>query len=339
MSGTVREVGMPDAAPPQHTMSPEGAARLAALTPEQLQPPQKAADEPKVVKDADGNVANLENGTYEPAPKPDGQAERTTPAPEVDVSIIPELAVSAPYQEAAQLYREDVAAIAAEYPALKSEAAALFEYIGTAAAAELAKASSDGAAQQGQTIGPDLRNPDQCRQVLRMKYGESMANTLMDQAAKEFARLPESVRRWIDADVDGTGNRIGNHPALVEGLALRAFARLSPEAAQRDLDQIRASKGYQAGDKLSVAKARMLQIVISRAQGSQPSAPAPRGKAFGTRGDDVAAGQGSQAAAALRAELKAMSDTKSDLFSSDGAKRKRAVARRQEIVSQLGGNA
>jgi hypothetical protein len=74
------------------------------------------------------------------------------------------------------------------------------------------------------------------------------------------------VREWIDRDVDGTGRRIGNHPDLVVGLALRAFAQLSPEAAQRDLDQIRKSPAYAQGDKLAVAKARMLNIVLAQGQ-------------------------------------------------------------------------
>jgi hypothetical protein len=268
MAGSIREVGAPEVTPPQHTMSEVGAARLAALSPADKQLPTEEGPEqqPNVVRDAEGNVADLTTDELTLAPKPDGQAERTTPASEVDVSIIPELPVSAPYQEEMQAYRGDVAQIAAEYPGLKSEAAVLFEYIGTAAAAELAKATADGDWQQGQTVGPDLRNPDQCRQVLRMRFGESMADGLMDQAAKEFAKLPENVRGWIDADMDGTGRRIGNHPDLVVGLALRAFAQLSPAAAQKELAMVRHSPAYLQGDKLQIAKAHMLQIVVGHAQ-------------------------------------------------------------------------
>jgi hypothetical protein len=251
-----------------HTMSAEGAARLAALAPDQKQIPSEStepAQEPTpVVKDADGGEANVATGEYKAPDKP-------RPPVEVDLEAIPQLAVSDVFRPEAEAYREDVAAIATEYPSLKNEASVLYEYIGSAAAAELAKATTDSDWQQGQAVGPDLRNPDQCRQVLRMRFGESMADGLMDQAAKEFAKLPESVRGWIDADVDGTGRRIGNHPDLVVGLALRAFAQLSPEAAQKELAMVRQSTSYAQGDKLQVAKARMLQIVVGNAQAKTDS--------------------------------------------------------------------
>lgn len=129
-------------------------------------------------------------------------------------------------------------------------------------------------------------------------------------------------------------------------LAFRSFARLSPEAAEKEMGRLRSSESFLTGDKLTLDKVRALAFVIAGKRPEAPSAPQPnRGivykkesQAFGTRGGDPAhPGQGTQAAAALRAELNKLQAKDSDLFSSDGQKRKRAIARRQEINAQLEG--
>jgi hypothetical protein len=166
-----------------------------------------------------------------------------------------------------------------------------------------------------------------------------MTDAVIQAAAREFNALPESVQNWIDAP-DEFGARLGNNEDVVIALALRPFARLSPEAASRELERIRSGPAYAKGDPIAVAKARMLNLVIA-GKSTEPKAPTapPQPRAFGTRGgDDVQARVGAKSAAELRAELKALQDPKSELFSSDGPKRKRAIARRQEIQAQLGGS-
>ena len=101
------------------------------------------------------------------------------------------------------------------------------------------------------------------------------------------------------------------------------------------------------GDKLTLDKVRALAFVIAGKKPEPQSAPQPnrgivypKDRAYGTRGGDPSyPTQGTQAAAALRAELQAIQSPKSDLFSSDGQKRKRATARRQEINAHLEGKA
>jgi hypothetical protein len=333
-----RETAPPESvvAAPTHTMSETGSARLAALSPaereggtvEDLRPPVEKVDE----------VAPAEE-----TPPSDPQSERVTPRPEVDASGIPPLAVSDRYRADAEGYRADAALIAREHNIPVGEVSAIYEFVGSAVAAELATAASD-ATSFGQVPGADLANPDACRQVLRTKYGD-MANALMDTAAREFASLPADVRAWIDHD-HGDGRKLGNSPALVEGLALRPFARLSHEAAQAELNRIRNSKEYTAGDRLAVSKARMLSIVLSRPAAASAPQPGTRGivypkpgNTWGSR-DAALPTQGTDAAKALRAELTALSkslyDQKGEL-SRNPEKRKRAVARRAEIQTQLGG--
>jgi hypothetical protein len=326
MAGEIREVSAPETAAPGQEVS------------------QHRTEPQTTITDADGNTASLEDGSLQMAPQ-QGSEKAAEAALEVDVSKIPELPVSAAFQEDMQAYRTDVAAIVAAEPSIGAgEAAALFEFAGLAAAAEAATAASDGDWQQGQTVGADIANPDATRQILRSKYG-SMADALLAQAVKEAAALPPSVRAWLDRDM-GFGRRLGNSVPIVEALALRQFARQTPDAAKRELDQIRASKSYQDGDKLSIAKARILQIVIGRAQ-PQPSVDAPQSnrgvfpkRAESSRGDDdVHVGPTHQTRDELRRELAALNRLGSDLHSPDGQRRKRAVARRADIIAQLGGPA
>lgn len=253
MAGEVREVAMPGStATPEHTMSPEGAARLAALSPEQLVAQELA---PPAKTDPEQAEA------LKPEDQPDPQAERVTPRQEVDVTSIEPLAVSDGYRADAEGYRQDAATIAREHNIPASEMSALYEFVGSAAAAELASAATDASSFQGQTPGPDLANPDACRQIIRTKYG-AMGDALMEAARKEFHALPKDVQAWLEHD-HGDGRKLANHPALVAGLALRPFARLSQDAARAELDRIRQSADYVQGNPLAVQKARMLNIVLA----------------------------------------------------------------------------
>ena len=91
----------------------------------------------------------------------------------------------------------------------------------------------------------------------------------MSAAKAEYDKLPAKVQAWIDQD-HGNGHRLGNHPDVVLGLALRPFARLSVDAAAKELATIRKSAAYQNGDKLAVAKTNMLQLVTNRTPQGTP---------------------------------------------------------------------
>lgn len=347
MTTEARGVSAPDSVTaPTHVMSAEGAARLAALSPDQRQiPTEEPQASTRILDPAELDDQGVTGDKQQESEAPtDPQAERVAPRPEVDTSAIEPLAVSDAYRADAEDYRQDAALIAREHNIPAGEMGALYQFIGTAAAAELANASESATSYQGQVPGPNLADPDACRQTLRTKYG-AMADTLMEAARREFHALPQDVQAWLEHH-GGDNRKLANHPALIEALGLRPFARLTPDAARAELDRIRQSTDWIQGNPLAVAKVKMLGFVIAGKRPAAPRAPQPnRGivyrkeTPFGTRGGDaVHPGQGTQAAAALRAELATLQAKGSDLFSSDGPKRKRAIARRQEIHAQLEGS-
>jgi len=129
---------------------------------------------------------------------------------------------------------------------------------------------------------------------------------------------------------------VANNPNVVVGLALRAYAQMSPERARAELVQIRSGKDYGTKtDPLERDKLHLLGIIAAR--GQQPETP--QSKAYGTTGQDAPPTQGTAASKALREELARLNAPGSDLWSSDAVRRKRAVARRQELQQQLGGQA
>ncbi len=218
----------------------------------------------------------------------------------------------------------------------------LLQFAGSAAAADYATSETDAVLDQGQQPGPSMRSNDETRQRIMTKFG-SLGEAVIRAAAREFNALPESVRNWIDAP-DEYGARLGNNENVVLALALRPFARLSPDAARAELERIRSGAAYAGGAPVAVAKARMLSLVIASAQPQAPTAqPTPERRAFGTRGGDPAFPTGgTQAAAALRKELDGLSrglmDPKHE-FASNPKKRRAAIQRRQDINTQLAGGA
>ena len=163
----------------------------------------------------------------------------------------------------------------------------LLQFAGSAAAADYATSETDAVLDQGQQPGPSMRSNDETRQRIMTKFG-SLGEAVIRAAAREFNALPESVRNWIDAP-DEYGARLGNNENVVLALALRPFARLSPDAARAELERIRSGAAYAGGAPVAVAKARMLSLVIASAQPQAPTAqPTPERRAFGTRGGDPA---------------------------------------------------
>jgi hypothetical protein len=235
--------------------------------------------------------------------------------------------------------REDVARVVADHPGIDaSEASALYQFAGHMAAELVAADEDGGLLTTGQYAGPSLRNPEETQARLLQRYGPTACSAIRAAAAKEFNSLPEAVRDWIDAPNEH-GDRLGNHIGVVVALALRQYARLSPEAARKEIDAIKAEPGYWRGDRLAIDKVRLLASIAARPSGRTQSAASPQPRALGTRGgDDVHVGPTHQTRDELRRELAALNQLGSDLHSSDGQRRKRAVARRQDIVKQLRGN-
>lgn len=320
MTESIREVSAPGStAEPEHVMSETGATRLAALTPDQLALP---------VEDAPAAEGNDDS---------DPQAERTTPRPEVDASAIEPLVVSDRYREVAETYRTDVARLSAEANIPAGEASAFFQMAGGIAAEMQATDEDNATLSAGQTPGPSMRNTDETHSRLRSRYGD-MYPAVVRQAQQEYNALPAQARDYLNKPNE-YGDRLENHVAVVIALAFRGFSRLSPEAAEQEMGRLRSSREFVTGDRLTLDKVRALAHVIAGKR-ETPATPQTRGRGivFPTGGSEpVNPSQGSQAAKALRAELNKLQAKDSDLYSSDGVKRKRAVARRAAIQSQLGG--
>jgi hypothetical protein len=182
---------------------------------------------------------------------------------------VPELLVSDALRPIAEEYRQDVVNIASDYPALKEEAAVLFEFIGTAAARDYDVDAHDGVLVNGQTPGAQLWNEARCRAQLSTRYDQSQADSMIKAASDEWQRLPDKVKAYLDADM-GAGARLGNHPAVVAGLALRKYAQLSPERGRAELAQRREGKGYGQGGALEKDILHILGIIAARGQSAQP---------------------------------------------------------------------
>ena len=86
---------------------------------------------------------------------------------------------------------------------------------------------------------------------------------------------------------------------MVVGLALRAYAQMSPERARAELIQRRSGEKYGQGGALERDILHLLNIISAR--GQEPETP--QTKAYSTRGDDALPTRGSTASQALRAEL------------------------------------
>jgi hypothetical protein len=330
------ETSNPNPTPaPEHTLSDIGQQRLAAL--QAAEQPAPSTDPTKVV-DSEGGTANLTDGTFTPPARPDPQpqAQPDAPVDDIPLPLVPDA-----LRADAEDYRQSVANIASDFPQLKGEASVLFDYIASQAAAAFARDAKDSVLSQGETAGATLWNEQSCRSVIRQKYGD-LADAVLRSAAEQFRSLPAPVKEWLDRDL-GDGSRLGNHPSVIEGLALRQYAQLTPARAQAELETLRSSKTYGQGGPLEKAKLHLLGLVAAR--GTQPPAPAaqrqPERRAFGTRGGDPAFPTGgTEAAAKLRAELNALSrglmDPKHE-FASNPKKRRAAIQRRQDINAQLGG--
>ena len=342
------EVPTPSTTSPQHQLSEVVQARLAALqaaggpilkpdgTDQSEQLTEAAAKARSVVKGADGDEVDVATGEYKPAEQPKADTQSDTPAA-LD-TVAPLEGVRPEWQADADAYRADMAGIARDMGMPSSEASAIFDFIGTRAMQELA--SDDTALlTSGQTPGPDLSNPYESQTRILRKYGDSLGHTVLDTARKNFEQLPGDVQAYLTHD-SGDGRLMVNHPGIIEALALRGYFKLSPSAAAKELSQIRQSAAYQSGEKLTITKAQILAGIVAR--GQQDIRPPAETKAYGTSGEDVPAPVGHQTAELMRAEMRKLSldlvDTRGEL-ASNLKKRKASLARRAELMAQLGGAA
>jgi hypothetical protein len=90
------------------------------------------------------------------------------------------------------------------YPALKDEAATLYAFIGQAAARDYQTDAVDDVLVNGEIAGPTLWNEQQCRSILSHRYGASMDRRDHQGRGEELGHAPDDVKRWLDADMDGS---------------------------------------------------------------------------------------------------------------------------------------
>jgi hypothetical protein len=123
------------------------------------------------------------------------------------------------------------------------------------------------------------------------------------------------------------GQRLGNHPAVLSLLSLwgGGYSKLTPAAAAKELAQLRASKLYASGDRLTLDKVRLLGLISTR--GSSNELPAPR---------QVVPSSKTQGRAKLEAEARQIR-LDPGYTDKSRANNKQLVARMAEIMSALHG--
>jgi hypothetical protein len=110
--------------------------------------------------------------------------------------------------------------------------------------------------------GLNLSNATECVNVMNTQYGLEAEGLIRDAKAGAKMLGPKGLM-YLDA----TG--LGNAPPVLVALAhfYRGEFKLSPEAAQKELTKVRASKAYQAGERSAVDRGRLLGMLATRAGG------------------------------------------------------------------------
>jgi hypothetical protein len=220
--------------------------------------------------------------------------------PEPSSTVRLEAPVSHEYEGAALEYAKDAEAIAKVADIPLDEMNVLFNFVADGAIMA-AEADRLAGLHPSQVPGPDISNRRACETILHRRFG-NMASKVIEDAVSEFKRLPESVQRWLDTD-HSDGRLVSNHPELIIALALKknGFTRLTPAAAQKELDSLRTQKL----DALGKAKIKMLALIAAKGktgehQGlkdalSKKSAPKPTPTAESKIRGDIAALRRSEA--------------------------------------------
>ena len=253
------------------------------------------------------------------------RASEPADEPEPRTEITLETPVSKEYEEAARAYAADAAAIGKVAGIEPSEMNVLFNFIADGAVMA-AEADAAAALHPSQIPGPDIANRRACETILHRRFG-NMASRIIEDAVIEFKKLPASVQRWLDTD-HGDGRLVSNHPDLIIGLALRknGFSKLTPEAAERELNVLRGQKTL---DALGKAKIRMLALVAARGKSSDHASLT---EALKSKGAKPALSTKSK----LEAELKTIRLEKG-YWDRSAANHKALTSRMAQIMAELHG--
>jgi len=156
---------------------------------------------------------------------------------ELAAQIAPYELVPEQFKDEAAAYHEDISAIARDAGIPAAEAEVLLHL---AMGDTLDAVSKDMSAvlSPGQLPGPNLANPQECRAILRNRFGDAAA--IIEKAAiEEFRSLPKSVQAYLDKD-HGDGRLLTNSPSVLLMLAVKrlGWTRLSQESAQKELEKL-----------------------------------------------------------------------------------------------------
>jgi hypothetical protein len=256
-----------------------------------LTPKKPLYDEKKLAAEKGAEEAKHDD----PSIKDFGEIEIQVPA-----------ALSQGHQEEAAVFAQDVSALAVTAGIDQTTAQTLFDY-----AVDLAALEEPGSW--------DSNDPDPTMGTLAVRYGAEAAGRIVKDAQAAVRKLGPSVGAYLDQ----TG--LGNAPAVLEALA--AFARgefgRSPADAAKELKKVRQSKEYQAGDRATVNRMRLLSAIAARGQNAEAETPR-RGAAPAPTSRDRIEGQ----IKALRANPA--------YFDRDSPSHKEVVAQVTELYRKMG---
>jgi hypothetical protein len=255
-------------------------------------------------KSADGEIVDPQTGEVT-------KSEPSAPTYDliVDESILPREILPEAHQ-----FAVDVAAIAEQNAIPMDRAQAAFS-------------ATSGLFMQDREIG--ITNGDQAVQSMVTRFGAEQAGRIIEDARIMTKALGPDFAKWADE----TG--AGDSPAALFVLHCLKTGDMHLTAAEAAAKVKEIRSGKDGATPYGITRASVLSRIAHPSR--RDSQQSPQTRAYSTSGEDKMLGVGSQTAAELRRELKALNDINSDLHSSDGPKRARAVKRRQQIVQQLGG--
>jgi hypothetical protein len=170
--------------------------------------------------------------------------------------------VPAQYKELADTYHADAVAIAKDAGIEAGEMEVML-HLALGGAMEAVSKDMGAALQVGQVPGVDLSNKQACVTHLTRKYGATEGQHIIARAQAEFAKLPQSVRDYLDND-SGTGELLTNSPHVLLALAMRnlGWTNMSKDRAEAELERMKG-KPLNAFD---IEKRRVLGHIVSRGQ-------------------------------------------------------------------------
>lgn len=302
----------------QFKLSPEGAALRAQmdkasgkqtdftkpLAVEQLTEAERRT-RALTIKDGDGGEVNLETGVVTPG------SEDTQIIPDLDM-IPPEAHVEA------QQFALDVEAISEIHGVAPGRGQQLFDALADLWSANDAPLGSVNSQEEGFNL-------------MVNRYGAEEGPKLIADAQKAATTFGPDFKAYLEA----TG--AGNSPTVLFLLAqaTRGTLALSNTAAKAKLAELSAAKSL---SKAEVDLRRILVRTTAQKSKAERTVQAQNLRAMNTLGgDDVMFSAMSKAE--LRRELDSLQAPDSDLYSSDGPLRAKAIKKRMALQARLGGAA